>query len=110
MTDDDLRAIYTYLRTIPPSQHYISNDTPFTKCAICGQMHGLGNKNKLGKPAGIKLNSAVYDLYSGAYFNEKYSITLIVYRKGNELIFQPWENGPKIELIPQSELHFLAPG
>ena len=110
MTDDDLRATYTYLRTIPPSQHYISNDTPFTKCAICGQMHGLGNKNKLGKPAGIKLNPSVYNLYTGTYFNKEYSITLVVFRKGKELVFQPWENGPKIELIPQSELYFLAPG
>ena len=110
MNDDDLKSIYAYLRTVPPSQHYISNNAPFTMCAICGQLHGLGNKNKLEKPAGIKLDDDAYSTYTGTYLNKDQNSTPLIFRKGNELIFQPWKNGPKIGLIAQSQVHFLAPG
>lgn len=110
ITDDDLKAIYTYLRTIPPSQHYISNQPPFTHCAICGQEHGLGGKNKREKLAGIKLDPKLYDQYVGTYFNEEWNSSYIITRERTKLIGQAWENGPKIELIPQSESHFFAPG
>jgi mono/diheme cytochrome c family protein len=110
MNDDDLKAIYAYLGTFPHAKHAISNQAPFTHCAICDQEHGLGDKNKREKPTGIKQDPALYDLYAGTYFNEKYNWSVTVMKEKNNLIFQPWENGPKIELVPQSELHFLAPG
>ncbi len=110
INDDDLKDIYTYLRTIPPSQHYISNQPPFTRCAICGQMHGLGDKNKRETPAGIKLDPKLYNEYAGIYLNEEWNSRYIITREGAKLIGQTVENGPKVELIPQSELHFLAPG
>jgi mono/diheme cytochrome c family protein len=110
MTDDDLKAIYTYLRTIPPSQHYVNNQMPFTRCVICGQEHGLGEQNKLEKPAGIKLKPDVYDRYAGHYQNEEFNFTLIIVRKGNRLLGKAGEDGLEVELIPQSEIHFLAPG
>lgn len=110
MTDDDIKAIYSYLRTIPHAHHSVNNQKPFTRCAICEQDHGLGEKNKREKPDGIKPNPKSYELYEGKYFNEGYGITSTIIRSGDKLIFQPWENGPKLELIPQSETHFLAPG
>ena len=110
INDSDLRAIYAYLKAMPPSQHYITNQKPFTHCVICGQDHGLGDRNKLEKPAGIKLDPDLYDKYAGTYYNKEFDFSTVVKRDGNKLIFIPWENGPKVELIPQSELHFLAPG
>ena len=110
MTDDDLKSIYAYLKTIPPSQHYVSNQQPFTHCAICGQEHGLGEKNKREKPTGIKLDPDIYNLYTGTYFNEEWNATKTIFVDGNKLMGKEGENGIKIELIPQSELHFLAPG
>ena len=110
ISDGDLKAMYAYLQTIPPSQHYNNNQKPFTHCAICGQEHGLGDKNKLEKPAGIKLNPESFAQYTGTYYNKEYDFSPTVTREGNKLIFKAWENGPKAELIPQSELHFLAPG
>lgn len=56
MNDDDLKAIYSYLRTIPASRHFVNNQLPFTFCKICEQNHGLGEQNKREKPTGIKLN------------------------------------------------------
>jgi mono/diheme cytochrome c family protein len=46
ISDDDLNAIYAYIATMPTSSHYVTNQLPFTQCAICGMEHGLGKKNK----------------------------------------------------------------
>src|SRR5882724_5018251 len=62
------------------------------------------------KAAGIKLDPEKYNLYTGTYFNDEWKDTRIILREGNKLMGREGENGPKIELIPQSELHFLAPG
>ncbi|MGE5207459.1 MAG: c-type cytochrome [Chlamydiota bacterium] len=45
LTDQDLKAIYAYLRTIPAARHRIDNTEKPTLCKIDGQMHGLGNLN-----------------------------------------------------------------
>jgi mono/diheme cytochrome c family protein len=110
MNDDDLKAIYAYLGTMPTSKHYISNQQPFTHCAICGMEHGLGSKNKREKPTGINLDPDLYDQYTGTYLDEEYNAFYIIRRDKNKLIGMPRENGPKTELIPESELHFFAPG
>ena len=49
VTDDDLAAIFAYLRTVPPVKHRISNSDPPTKCPIDGHLHGLGAMNEKGK-------------------------------------------------------------
>lgn len=110
MTDDDLKAIYAYLLTVPPAQHYVNNQPPFTHCAICGMEHGVGDKNKRKKPAGIKLDPKLYDQYAGTYFNEQWNNSYIITRDGNKLLGKQWETGPATELIPQTELRFLTPG
>ena len=45
MTDDDLKSIFAFLRTLPPAKHRIDNTEPPTKCPLDGNEHGLGNKN-----------------------------------------------------------------
>jgi mono/diheme cytochrome c family protein len=45
MTDDDLKAIYAYLRTLKPVHHLVDNTEPPTQCKRCGQKHGLGDRN-----------------------------------------------------------------
>lgn len=110
LNDADLKAIYTYLSTLPKAQHYISNQQPFTYCRLCGQKHGNGNKNTIPKPPGIKVTDNLYDKYAGTYFNEKYNATYIITKQGKKLIGQQAENAPEIELIPQTQTYFLAPG
>jgi mono/diheme cytochrome c family protein len=46
LTDDDLRAIFAYLRSRPPVRHQVSNTDPPTFCATCGRNHGLGVENR----------------------------------------------------------------
>jgi hypothetical protein len=45
MTDDDLKAMFAYLRTLKPVHHVVDNAEPPTQCKICGQKHGLGDRN-----------------------------------------------------------------
>ena len=45
MTDDDLKAIFGYLRTLKPVHHRVDNSLPPTYCKLCRQKHGAGDQN-----------------------------------------------------------------
>ena len=45
MTDDDIKDIFAFLKTLKPVQHRVSNTDPPTKCAVCNETHGLGELN-----------------------------------------------------------------
>jgi mono/diheme cytochrome c family protein len=45
MTDDDLKAIFAYLRTLKPVKHAVDNTEEPTKCRLCGGTHGYGERN-----------------------------------------------------------------
>jgi cytochrome c553 len=45
MTDEDLKSIFAWLRTLPPVKHSVDNTEPPTKCKRCGYEHGSGNRN-----------------------------------------------------------------
>ena len=45
LTDEDLGAIFTYLRSVKPVQHRVNNTDPPTWCRRCGRLHGLGDLN-----------------------------------------------------------------
>jgi len=45
LTDDDLKAMYAYLRTMPPVKHRVDNSLPPTYCKLCKQKHGAGDQN-----------------------------------------------------------------
>jgi mono/diheme cytochrome c family protein len=53
LTDEDLRAIFAYLRTLPPVKHRVSTspDVEETYCPIDQQKHGYGDLNVLIKTA-----------------------------------------------------------
>ncbi len=46
MTDDDLKAIFAYLRTLSPVQHRVDNTEIATQCVVCGRKHGHGELNQ----------------------------------------------------------------
>jgi mono/diheme cytochrome c family protein len=46
MTDQDLKDIFAYLKTVTPVDHYVDNTLPPTRCAKCGLVHGGGERNK----------------------------------------------------------------
>jgi mono/diheme cytochrome c family protein len=43
--EDDLKAIYAYLRTVPAVKHRIDNSLPPTYCKFCRRNHGGGDQN-----------------------------------------------------------------
>ncbi|HJR60184.1 MAG TPA: cytochrome c [Vicinamibacterales bacterium] len=45
MTDEDLRAIFAYLKTLEPVNHYVDNALPPALCAKCNLLHGGGARN-----------------------------------------------------------------
>jgi mono/diheme cytochrome c family protein len=45
MTDDDLKAIFAYLKTLAPVKHIVDNTEPPTYCPVCKTMHGGGAQN-----------------------------------------------------------------
>ncbi len=46
MTDDDLSAIFAYLKTVKPVHHRVDNSMTPTLCPIDGAMHGAGDQNE----------------------------------------------------------------
>jgi mono/diheme cytochrome c family protein len=46
MTDEDLKAIFAFLKTLPPVDHTVDNALPPTRCEKCGLEHGGGEGNK----------------------------------------------------------------
>ena len=48
MTDDDLRSIFAYVRTLPPVRHRVDNTLEPTLCVLCGLEHGAGEDNVPG--------------------------------------------------------------
>jgi mono/diheme cytochrome c family protein len=46
MTDDDLKAIFSYLKTLAPVDHFVDNSQAATPCARCNLSHGGGERNK----------------------------------------------------------------
>ena len=45
LTDEDLKAIFAYLRTLKPVKHRVDNTEPPTDCKLCRARHGAGNLN-----------------------------------------------------------------
>jgi cytochrome c len=45
MTDQDLLAIFAYLKTVPPIHHRVDNSLPPTPCPLDGNVHGGGDGN-----------------------------------------------------------------
>lgn len=45
LTDDDLKAIFAYMRSVQPVKHRVDNSLPPTYCKLCKQWHGAGEQN-----------------------------------------------------------------
>jgi len=45
-TDQDLRDVFAYLKSLKPVDHYVDNAEPPTRCERCGLVHGGGERNK----------------------------------------------------------------
>ena len=48
LSDEDLKGIFAFLKTLKPVQHRVDNTEPPTPCKRCGSRHGLGARNEAG--------------------------------------------------------------
>ena len=46
LTDDDVKAMFAYLRTTKPVRHRVDNSLPPTDCKVCRHKHGAGDQNR----------------------------------------------------------------
>jgi mono/diheme cytochrome c family protein len=51
MTDDDLKAIFAYIKTVPAVKHRVNTTDEPTLCPVCKRKHGLGDRNVAPTPA-----------------------------------------------------------
>jgi mono/diheme cytochrome c family protein len=45
-TNEDLKAMFAYLKTLAPAKHAVDNSLPPTDCPRCGLKHGAGERNQ----------------------------------------------------------------
>jgi len=45
MNDNDLKAVFVFLRAQPPVKHLVDNTEPPTYCKLCQEKHGGGDRN-----------------------------------------------------------------
>jgi len=45
LSDDDLKAMFAFLRTVKPVKHRVDNSASPTACKVCGLKHGGGEEN-----------------------------------------------------------------
>jgi mono/diheme cytochrome c family protein len=45
LTDEDMKAMFAYLRSVPPVRHRVDNTLSPTYCKLCKQKHGAGDQN-----------------------------------------------------------------
>jgi len=102
MTDEDLKAIYAFLKTVKPVKHFVNNISPPVKCKACGQVHGFGEANTEFKTAVV--STELYNDYAGKYMFED-SLTIKIYREDAKLMIHEDGYDPS-ECLPVSENEF----
>jgi mono/diheme cytochrome c family protein len=109
LTDRDLRAMHAYLQTLPPVPHYISNHAEPTYCALCGQVHGLGELNMAWQPSGIALDEGEYGGYIGTYYSAEEDFKLEITVVENRLVARIDDDDP-VDITFVSTTRALVPG
>lgn len=107
MTDEDLDAVFAYLRSRRPVRHNVSNTDAPTPCPVCGQSHGLGERNHAQPLTEVTVPAATLHEYEGTYrFNDGF--TIVISGASGRLQVQFDQGGPPLPLTAISETEFVA--
>jgi len=107
MTDPDLDAVFAFLRTRHPVNHAISNTDDPTPCPVCGQTHGLGDRNKPKVQDPVALDARSASDYAGRYQFSDFRADIST--DGKVLRVQFDGAGPQIALTRLPNGEFTAP-
>ena len=89
LSDDDLDALFAYLKAMPPVKHVIDNVDAVTKCEICGGEHPLGRYNKLAPPKRQEFSLAAMRDTVGVYrFEDGFEVRVAIVRGRLSLRFK----------------------
>lgn len=110
LTDEDIGAIYQALRQLPPVAHRVASvnsGEPPTKCPVCGQEHGFGDRN-----VPLVLERAAVDLgpladYVGTY---RFGIDALAVSARGSALFVSANGAPEIEVVPVAGGRFRGVG
>lgn len=108
LSDEDLDALFAYLRAITPIKHVIDNIASPTACAICGGAHPLGEYNR-PRP----LNLIAYPLSvvrdaAGTYrFDDGFELTVAIVEGQFSLQFP---DGKRCVLVTEDKVTFFCDG
>ena len=112
MTDEDLNAVFAYLQSRRPVDHLVSNSDEPTMCPVCGQKHGLGDRNKPKIRAAAAVDTGRFADYAGDYrFDDGFVMSISVKKQdavAPRLLVQYMHSGPKIPLTAISATEFTA--
>ena len=106
MTDADLDALFAYLRSRHPVNHAISNTDDPTPCPVCGQKHGLGDRNKAKIHDAVAIDPRTLADYTGRY--RFFDFTVDVTSDGKALRVQFNGLGPALPLVRLPNGEFTA--
>lgn len=107
MSDEDLKAIFAYLRTRRPVRHVVDNTEPPSYCPMCGQTHGFGDRNQPKEMRKVRVDPNTFEAYIGRYrFDDDF--VLGISKDGDRLLLQNGLDGPIYELVAISKNEFTA--
>jgi mono/diheme cytochrome c family protein len=107
MTDQDLKAMFMALQTLPPVNHKVINGMEATYCEVCKQTHGYGQYNKIIPLKAVAFNRALYPDFVGTYAHPFGNLVEVKLENNRLLISQ---GGEPTELVPVSKNRFEASG
>lgn len=108
LNDQDLDALFAYLRALPKVKHVIDNIDAPTKCRICEGEHPLGQYNRPPEVKLVPLPLAELKDAPGTYrFEDGFEARLVL--EGGKLQVK-FEDGGGCELVTTDRKTYFCPG
>jgi mono/diheme cytochrome c family protein len=104
MTDDDLKAVLAYLKSVPQVRHFIDPAEPVATCPACGQEHGGGKLNQAKEIHAVPVDSKAVAGCEGTYVFPDAPPIVLVREKGR--LFAQAGN-QKFELFTEDNRRFF---
>lgn len=108
LSDGDLHDMHAALATASPVAHAVTNNEPPTACAVCGGMHGGGERNAIELPAAASVPVERLAGLAGRYLFADYDDTVDVELQDGTLWFS--NAGKRLPMIARSATRFDVPG